>query len=98
MSARKVTENHFSRSSDHLPPSLAGASVGDEVLVERILLDIVRSRCHDCGISVGDRLRVEERSGGEIVVRNSRGRSASLPGSYAFYVYVERCGATLTEP
>lgn len=38
-----------------LPPSLAGAEVGDEVHVNRILLSLVRTVCREQGIAVGDR-------------------------------------------
>lgn len=75
-----------------LPPSLAGASVGDEVLVDHILLNIVRATCHHLGITAGDRLRVEDRSAGEIVVRTGSGRLVRLPDPHAFFVRVTPVG------
>lgn len=77
-------------SAPHLPFSLAGASVGDEVRVEQIALGLVRSRCHDLGIAVGDRVRVKDHTQGDVVVGNRLGRPVSLPGPYAFFVYVRR--------
>ena len=71
-----------------LPPSLAGAEVGHEVLVQRILLDLVRVMFRERGISVGDRLLVEESTSNDVLVRNDRGRSARLPHPYAFFVRV----------
>ena len=70
-----------------LPPSLAGAEIGDEVLVDRILLNLVRTLCRERGISVGDRLLIEERTRNDVLVRDERGRSARLPHPYAFFVY-----------
>lgn len=71
-----------------LPANLAVADPGEEVVVERILLDLVRTNCHDLGISVGDRLRVEERTRGEVVVRNGTSHLIHLATPYAFYVQV----------
>lgn len=70
-----------------LPPSLAGAEIGDEVLVDRIRLNLVRTLCSERGISVGDRLLVEARTSNDVLMRNDRGRSARLPHPYAFFVY-----------
>lgn len=76
-------------SDPDLPPSLAGSEVGDEVLVKRILLHLVRVMCRERGISVGDRLLVEDRSRGDVVVRGELGRSTRLPHPYAFFVHVD---------
>ena len=70
-----------------LPPSLAGAEVGDEVHVNRILLSLVRTVCREQGIAVGDRLLIEARTSDDVLVRDDRGRSARLPHPYAFFVY-----------
>lgn len=90
MRDRNVAE-HESLPSD-LPTNLAGALPGDEVVVERILLEIVRTTCFDLGISVGDRLQVEERSAGRIVVRNGTVRPIRIASPYAFFVRVGREG------
>lgn len=71
-----------------LPPSLANAAVGEEVRVRRILLHLVRVMCNERGIAVGDRLLVEERSEGDVRVRDENGRAARLPDPYAFFVQV----------
>lgn len=71
-----------------LPPSLAGVQVGDEVLVRRILLNLVRVMCRERGISVGDRLLIEARTDEDVMVRNGKGRSARLPHPYAYFVHV----------
>lgn len=66
--------------------SLAGARAGDEVRVEDIVLDLVRTRCFDVGIAVGDRLRIRGRSGREVVARTADGRTVRLPQPYALFV------------
>ena len=76
------------RPGSELPPSLAEASVGDEVRVERILFGLVRSVCTDLGLSEGTRLRVEDRSDGEVIVRRGGGETARLPSHYAYFVRV----------
>jgi len=78
-----------SSSDSDLPPSLAGTEIGDEVHVSRIVLNLVRVMCTDRGISVGDRLLVEDRSARDVVVRNEYGRPARLPHPYAFFVQVD---------
>ena len=87
MRDREATRHPWDPPSD-LPASLAVATTGSEVVVERILLDLVRTNCYDLGISVGDRLRVEERTRGEIVVRNRASHVIRLASPYAFYVQV----------
>lgn len=74
------------------PTSLAGARAGDELRVEDIVLELVRTRCFDVGIAVGDRLRVRGRSGREVVARTADGRTVRLPQPYAFFVRVSYRG------
>lgn len=73
-----------------VPPNLAGALVDDEVLVEGIVLDIVRTLCIDRDIRVGDRLRVRDREDGAVIVRNVKGRSVRVPESYAFFIQIRQ--------
>lgn len=80
-----------------LPPNLAKTSVDDEVLVQGIVLDIVRTLCVDRGIKVGDRLHVRDRDDGAVIVRNVRGRSVRIPGSYAFFIQVRQIPEEFTE-
>lgn len=93
MSPGKTAHRSPTPPSPELPPNLAGVEVGGEVLVQRILLDMVRVMCRERGISVGDRLLIEDRSEGDVVVRNDLGRSARLPHPYAFFVRVSQDGA-----
>lgn len=87
MTLRKATGRLSTNPDPDLPPSLAGAEVGEEVRVHRILLKLVHTVCREQGISVGDRLLVEARTNNDVVVRDDRGRSARLPHPYAFFVY-----------
>lgn len=87
MRGRRATAHRCDPPSD-LPASLAVTSPGSEVVVERILLDLVRTNCYELGISVGDRLRVEEHTRGEVVVRNGTSHVVRLASPYAFYVEV----------
>lgn len=75
-----------------LPRSLATASVGDRVRVERLQLAAVSAMCRDRGISVGDRLDVLARSDESVFVRNGDGPPARLPRPYAYYVKVRQLG------
>lgn len=88
MGHRETTDRFPTPPDPDLPPSLAGVEVGDEVQIQRILLNLVQVMCRERGISVGDRLRVENRSNGEVLVRNERGRTARIPHPYAFFVHV----------
>lgn len=74
----------------HVPPSLANASAGDEVLVEEILFDLVQRLCADQDIQVGDRLRVEDMRGTAVTVRNVKGYSVRIRTPYAFFVRVRQ--------
>ncbi len=71
-----------------VPESLARTSVGDEVLIEGIVCDLVRTLCEDRGIQVGDRLRVQCCEGKSVVVRNVKGRSVRIPASYTTLVRI----------
>lgn len=73
-----------------IPPSLDNAAVGDEVLVEDIVSDLVRTLCCDRDIQVGDRLRVQSREDGVVTVRNVKGRAVRIFSPYAFFVRVRR--------
>jgi len=71
-----------------MPPSLANAPVGARIRVERILLDAARTACRERRIRIGDRIRVIGREEGLVLVRTERGRTASLPTPYAYFVKV----------
>lgn len=73
-----------------LPPSLATASVGEEVVIHRILLGLVQVRCRRQGIDVGDRLLVEGRRDGRVLVSNRNGGLVDILSPYAFFVRVRR--------
>lgn len=81
----------------HVPPSLANASAGDEVLVEEILFDLVQRLCADQDIQVGDRLRVEDMKGPAVTVRNVRGCSVRIRVPYAFFIQVRPIPPRFTE-
>lgn len=81
----------------HVPPSLANASVGDEVLVEEILFDLVHRLCADRDIRVGDRLRVKDMKGEAVTVRNVKGCSVRIRIPYAFFVRVRQIPRRFTE-
>lgn len=70
------------------PESLAETSVGDEVLVEEIISDLVRTLCADGGIRVGDRLRVQYSQADTVIVRNVKGRLVRLHSPYALFVRI----------
>lgn len=95
MTVRPATE--VSDPFEHVPPSLARASTGDEVLVEGIVFDLVRTLCADRGIRVGDRLRVQDRKGGAVTVRNVKGRTVRVRSPYAFFVRVRQIPRRFTE-
>lgn len=86
MSLVKRTEEPRSRMQ--LPPSLADAGVGDRVRVHRITLEGVESLCDDISVSQGDRVRVERRSRGTVVVRNQEGRPVHIPDYCARHIHV----------
>lgn len=90
--AVRVTTDQGQGSKPVIPPNLAGAQAGDEVRVEDIALDLVRSRCIDLGIAVGNRLRVRDRSEREVLVQGDGGRTVRLPQPYAFFVRVSYIG------
>lgn len=69
-----------------IPESLARTPVGDEVLIEGIIGDVALTLRADRGIQVGDRLRVEYRDRGTVIVRNVKGRLVRIPSPYALFV------------
>lgn len=69
-----------------IPDSLARTSVGDEVLVERIIGDVARTLCADRGMQVGDCVRVQYCEGSTVMVRNVKGRLVRIPSPYALFV------------
>lgn len=81
----------------HVPPSLANAAVGDEVLVEEILFDLVQRLCADRDVRVGDRLRVEDMKGAAVTVRNVKGCSVRIRTPYAFFVRIRQVPRRFTE-
>lgn len=84
MKAPKRTERRF-RVPD-LASTLARTSVGDEVLIEEILLPMLRARCRNAGIAAGDRVRVEDRSGWTVAIRNGAGRSVLLASAFTVFI------------
>lgn len=92
MSYRTLAEGYVTRSD--LPSNLAGVAPGQEVVVEGIVLELVRGTCHDLGISVGDRLRVEKRSTEEVMVRTGTGRPVRIASPYAVFIRVDRLRGT----
>lgn len=79
---------HRSDPFEGIPESLARAAVGDEVLIEGIVCNLVRTLCADRGIQIGDRLRVQSCEGKTVTVRNVKGRSVRIPGSYTTLVRI----------
>lgn len=84
MKAPNRTERRF-RVPD-LASTLARTSVGNEVLIEDILLPMLRARCRNAGISAGDRVRVEDRSGRTVAIRNGAGRSMLLASAVTVFI------------
>lgn len=81
------------RSEDHvetpdIPSHLSEAMIGDEVLVENILVPTVRATCRHSGISVGHRLRVEGRRRNQVLVRNGADHPVWLSDLFAFFIVV----------
>lgn len=71
-----------------LPDTLARVAVGEEVRVQRFLIELVGSVCSDLGLAEGDHVRVEERSDGSVVVTNGNGTRVSVPSHHAHFVEV----------
>lgn len=71
-----------------LPSSLASTAVGEEVVVDRILPGRAQARCREHGLQVGDRVQVEGRRGGQIVVSIGDGSLVHLLKPDAFFVRV----------
>lgn len=80
-----------------VPESLAGTSVGDEVLVVSIDYGLVRTLCADRGIQVGDRLRVGYCEGEAVSVRNVKARQVRIPAPYALFVRVSHVPEEFTK-
>lgn len=80
-----------------VPDSLASTSVGDEVLVESIDYNLVRTLCADRGIQVGDRLGVRYCEGEAVIVRNVKARQVRIPAPYALFVRVSHIPAEFTK-
>lgn len=88
MNAPNRPEGRFTRPD--LASTLAGVPVGDEVLIEDILLPMLRARCRNAGISADDRIRVEDRSGWTVAIRNGAGRSVLLASALTVFICIER--------
>lgn len=71
-----------------MPESLAKTSVGDEVLVQEFINDLVRTLCADRGIQVGDCLRVQYCEAGTVIVRNVKARLVRIHSPYALFVRI----------
>lgn len=80
-----------------IPESLAKTSVGDEVLVEGIINDLVRTLCADRGIQVGDRLRVQYCEAGSVIVRNVKARAVSIRSPYPLFVRISHIPEQFTK-
>ncbi|GEM_PF-5917624 len=70
------------------PPTLVDVPVGERVRITRIIFKLVRSLCDDLNLSRGDPVRVEERSGSRVTVRNAEGRLVDLPAHFAHFIVV----------
>lgn len=88
MSAPKGTESRVT--DPDIASTLAGVSGGDEVVVEEILLPTLRARCRNAGISADDRIRVEDRSGWTVAIRNGAGRPVLLASAFAVFICIRR--------
>lgn len=68
--------------------SLAMAMGGNCVKVTGVLFDIVRARCAEIGLAVGDTIRVVGRTDAHVVVRTTRGKKARLEREIAQFIVV----------
>lgn len=88
MSTGNPSERHFG--TPDIPSNLSGARIGEEVLVENILFPFVRAICRESGISVGQRLRVEDRRRGQVLVRNGTDQPVWLSNLFAYFIGVRK--------
>ena len=68
--------------------SLAMIVSGRYVKVDGILFDVVRDRCADAGLGVGDIIQVMGRSDLHILIRNARGALTMLERELAQFIVV----------
>lgn len=68
--------------------SLAMIVSGRYVKVHGILFDVVRDRCADAGLGVGDTVQVLGRSDLHILIRNARGALTLLERELAQFIVV----------
>ena len=68
--------------------SLAMVVSGNCVRVTGVLFDIVRARCADLGLAVGDTIRVTARTDVHIALRTARGTIALLERELAQFIVV----------
>ena len=66
--------------------SLARTAPGQTVQVQDILFDLVRTRCTDAGVKLGDLVTCTSNRNGQVGLRFADGRSASLERHYAWFV------------
>ena len=76
--------------------SLAMVVIGNCVTVNGILFDVVRARCADLGLAVGETVRVIGRTSVHIVLRTARGAVAMLERELAQFIVVGDATGTVT--
>jgi hypothetical protein len=71
---------------------------GNCVTVDYILFDVVRARCADLGLAVGDTLRVTGRTVLHIALRTARGTICMLEREFAHFIVVTDAPAACRRP
>ena len=68
--------------------SLAMVVTGKCVTLGGILFDVVRARCADLGLAVGDTVRVTGRTEAHLALRTTRGTTAMIERELAQFIAV----------
>lgn len=74
--------------------SLDTVRPGEQVTVRRILFDLVRDQCSDCGVREGSRLRGRREGGKVVVVDATSGRRVRCDSRHARFIEVVGDDAT----
>lgn len=78
--------------------SLAMIVNGNCVTVDYILFDVVRARCADLGLAVGDTLHVTGRTTLHIALRTARGTMCTLEREFAHFIVVTDATVSCERP
>lgn len=77
--------------------SLATVGVGEPVLVEHVLFDVVRSRCATLGVAAGDIIWVLACTADDVRLRTARGASVVLERALTHFVGVVTPPSTIVQ-